>query len=321
MTSQPTRRRGSVASALAASAALLFSAVSANAGPPLQPQTGPLPDLVVGATRLASSLRISSRSFSGSSCSVVEGCVVPGSRRILEFDTQIINYGNADAVLGTPSSRPELFVFSPCHGHYHMLDSLDYSMAFGGQDTVSLYDAATGSFFLKNTNSAGSADSAYGFGAPNMMPIAGDWNADGTSTTGVYDPATGSFFLKNSNAGGPADVQFAFGAGGQGFVPVVGDWDGDGDDTIGLYLSASATFFLKNANAPGPADSAFSYGPAGLVPLAGDWDNNGFDTIGVFHPSSTAWFLRNSNTPGPADLVFTYGPAGAGALVGDWDGQ
>ena len=326
MASEFLRRRGRFASAAAMSTAMLLSSVAAFAGPPALPAApqGPLPDLVVSATRLTSSLRISNKTFGSGNCSVVEGCVVAGSRRVLEFDTQIVNQGNADAVLGTPSSRPDLFVFSPCHGHFHMLDSLDYSMAYGGLDSVSLYDSATGSFFLANKNAGGAADIVYGFGAPGLVPISGDWNADGKSTNGVYDPATGAFFLKNSAAPGPADVVFSFGAGNQGYVPVTGDWDGDGDDTIGLYHPASGSFFLRNANSSGNADILFGYGAggAGLVPVAGDWNSDDFDTIGLYHPPTGNFFLRNSNSSGFADVVFGFGPGGAlKPVVGDWNGS
>lgn len=326
MASEFSRRRGKFASAAATSAALLLSSVAAFAGPPAMPAApqGPLPDLVVGASRLTSSLRISNKTFGSNSCSVVEGCVVAGSRRVLEFDTQIINYGNADAVLGTPTSRPDLFVFSPCHGHYHMLDSLDYSMAYGGLDTVSLYDNATGNFFLANKNASGAADVVYGFGAPGLVPISGDWNADGKSTNGVYDPSTGAFFLKNSAVPGPADVVLTFGAGGQGFVPVTGDWDGDGDDTIGLYHPASGSFFLRNTNSNGPADIVFGYGAAGagFVPVAGDWNSDDFDSVGLYSPATGTYFLKNTNAGGGADIVFSYGPGGSfKPVVGDWNGS
>ena len=325
MASEFSRRRGAFASAVATSAALLLSSVAAYAGPPAVPAApqGPLPDLIVGATRLTSSLRISNKTFGSNNCSVVEGCVVAGSRRVLEFDTQIINQGNADAVLGTPTSRPDLFGFSPCHGHYHMLDSLDYSMAFGGQHSVSLYDVSTGNFFITNKNGAGGAEIIYGFGAPGMVPISGDWNADGKSTNGVYDPASGAFFLKNSNSPGPADLLFTFGQAGLSYLAIAGDWNGDGKDSIGLYDPALSVFFLKNDNAPGAADTAVGYGAAasGWKPVRGDYDRAGLDTIGLFDQTSGFFFLRNSNTAGNAEAVFSFGASGALPLIGDWDGN
>jgi hypothetical protein len=49
-----------------------------------------------------------------------------------------------------------------------------------GSDTVGVTDATTGTFFLKNTNAAGDADTIFGFGPGglNFVPVAGDWDYD-----------------------------------------------------------------------------------------------------------------------------------------------
>ena len=122
-------------------------------------------------------------------------------------------------------------------------------------DTVGVVADSTSTFFLRNSHAPGPADVVFGYGPPGSgwIPLAGDWNGDGTDTPGLYAPATGTFFLKNTNAPGPADLVYSFGPIG-GIVPLVGDWDGDGVDTVGVFLPASATFFLRNAHAPGAAD-------------------------------------------------------------------
>jgi hypothetical protein len=60
------------------------------------------------------------------------------------------------------------------------------------------------------------------FGKPGDLPLAGDWNGDGTVTFGVYRPSDGVFRLRNAIAPGPPDVTFRFGP--PGSVPVVGSW-------------------------------------------------------------------------------------------------
>ncbi|MGQ0572111.1 MAG: DUF7948 domain-containing protein [Armatimonadota bacterium] len=194
-----------------------------------------------------------------------------------------------------------------------------------GMETVGLHNPATSTFFLKNTNAAGPADVVFGYGPGGLgwVPLAGDWDGNGTDTAGIYDPMTSTFFLKNTNAAGPADIVFSYGPGGMGWMPVVGDWDGDGDDTVGLYDGTSSTFFLRNTHAAGPADVVFGYGPAGAgwTPLTGDWDGNSTDTVGLYNGGAATFFLRNTNAAGLADIVFAYGPAGMGwiPVVGDWD--
>ena len=201
------------------------------------------------------------------------------------------------------------------------------SVAPAGSDTIGIYIAASGAWFLRNTNSSGGADAVFTFGAGGggVEPLRGDWDGDGIDTPGLFAPSTGAFFLRNTNSPGGADIVFTFGAPNGGYIPMVGDWDGDGTDTIGLYAPSSSVFFLRNSNAPGGADIVVGFGPAGSgwTPMSGDWDGNGTDTVGLFVPSTSTFFLRNANAPGGADVVFGFGPAGSGwtPLAGDFDGN
>ncbi len=196
-----------------------------------------------------------------------------------------------------------------------------------GSDSIGIYLADTGAWFLRNSNSSGGADAVFTFGAggAGVVPLRGDWDGDGVDTPGLFAPSTGAFFLRNSNSPGGADIVFTFGAPNGGYVAMVGDWDGDGTDTIGLYAPSTSNFFLRNANAPGGADVVVGFGPAGSgwTPMSGDWDGNGTDTVGLYAPSTSTFFLRNANAPGGADVVFGFGPAGSGwtPLAGDFDGN
>jgi CSLREA domain-containing protein len=197
----------------------------------------------------------------------------------------------------------------------------------GGTDTAGLYDPATSTFFLRNSNSSAPADLVFGYGpgGAGWIPVVGDWNGNGVDTIGLYDPTSSVFFLRNANSSGPADLVFGYGPAGAGWIPIAGDWNGDGIETIGLYDPATSTFFLSNSNSSAPAALVFTYGPAGAgwIPIAGDWNGDGVDTIGLYDPATSTFFLRNSNSSAPADLVFTYGPGGAGwkPLAGDWNGD
>ncbi|HKA23012.1 MAG TPA: PQQ-dependent sugar dehydrogenase [Blastocatellia bacterium] len=206
------------------------------------------------------------------------------------------------------------------------LGSSIYRIGTGpGVDTPGLYDPSNAAFFLRNSNSVGTADTAFPYGpsGAGLIPIVGDWNGDGIDTIGLYDPANAAFFLRNSNSGGNAEITFNFGPAGMGLIPIVGDWNGDGIDTVGLYDPVNSAFFLRNSNSAGVADITFSYGPGnmGLQPITGDWNGDGITTIGLYSPTQGSFFLRNSNSVGVADITFKYGPAGMGfiPLVGDWN--
>lgn len=188
-------------------------------------------------------------------------------------------------------------------------------------DSIGVYNPATATSFLRNSNSSGVADvPPFNYGIPNWVPISGDWNGDGTDTISVYNPSTATFFLRNSNTSGNADVTFNYGI--PGWVPVAGDWDNDGTDTIGVYNPSTATFFLRNSNDSGVADATFNYGLPNWTPLAGDWNGDGTDTVGVFNAATATFFLRNANSSGPADIPgFNFGGAGWTPLAGDWNGD
>jgi hypothetical protein len=65
---------------------------------------------------------ISTQAFTANDHDVQDGCVTPGSHKIMRFDFLSYNAGNSDLVIGSPASRPDLFVWSAGHGHYHLRD-------------------------------------------------------------------------------------------------------------------------------------------------------------------------------------------------------
>ncbi len=84
-----------------------------------------LPDLVIVASALNPT--IDTETFDPSSCAVVEGLIQAGTRRVIRFDTETENQGNADLFFGDPSTNP-LFVWAPCHAHYHFNNYMSYRL-------------------------------------------------------------------------------------------------------------------------------------------------------------------------------------------------
>ncbi|GAA0690446.1 hypothetical protein GCM10010193_51000 [Kitasatospora atroaurantiaca] len=168
-------------------------------------------------------------------------------------------------------------------------------------------------WYMRDSLSSGIATTTFNYGDAGDLPMAGDWDGNGTSTPGVVRGAT--WYLRNSNTSGVADIAFSYG--NPGDVPVVGDWDGNGTYTPGVVRGA--TWYLRNSNTSGVADITLSYGNPGDVPVVGDWDGSGTSTPGVVR--GTTWYLRNSNTSGVANVSLDYGNPGDRPVVGDWDGN
>src|SRR5215510_10011158 len=86
---------------------------------------GGKPDLALDPQRFVSQMEIVDRAFAPDDCAIAEEVVGgPGVRRLLRFDTVLMNRGDGDLVVGdrrdpnNPSAP--YFVFHACHGHYHI---------------------------------------------------------------------------------------------------------------------------------------------------------------------------------------------------------
>ena len=98
------------------------------------------PDLVVDAAKLASSWVISTEYLPATLCSVQEGDVPPGTRRLLRFTVTTPNVGDADVFIGDPRTHIDpngdgsyadsdgLFEFASCHHHFHFRNYASYEM-------------------------------------------------------------------------------------------------------------------------------------------------------------------------------------------------
>ncbi len=86
---------------------------------------GALPDLSIYLP--AANPHVVYRTFDPNDCTVLEGCVDAGTRRLLMFTSQTRNVGAADLVLGDPSTN-SLFVYYACHNHYHYQGFAEYRL-------------------------------------------------------------------------------------------------------------------------------------------------------------------------------------------------
>ena len=109
----------------------------------------PLPDLVINKDRLSDEILFDRVNVRESSCSYAEQCVGGlGERRVLRFSVEAINQGQATLTVPPPEERPDLFLFSTCHGHYHfggfakyeLLDDRDQVVVTGRKQAYCMED-------------------------------------------------------------------------------------------------------------------------------------------------------------------------------------
>ena len=103
--------------------ALFCAAAAALALAPGPAAADGMPDLIVRADRLASQWVVRDEKLSADTCSVIEGEVTAGVRRLLRFTVMTPNVGDADISIGDPNEHVAaddgLFEFATCHHHYH----------------------------------------------------------------------------------------------------------------------------------------------------------------------------------------------------------
>jgi hypothetical protein len=97
----------------------LFSAPALPVHASAQTAARDLPNLVIDTARVQSSETFKTEMFTAKDCAYVENSLTgTGKRTLVRFDVSSANRGTSALVLGNPVGSP-LFVYSPCHKHYH----------------------------------------------------------------------------------------------------------------------------------------------------------------------------------------------------------
>lgn len=140
---------------------------------------GGKPDLTVDPQRFTSQMEIIDRLFEDGSCAVQEGAVGgAGYRRLLRFDTVVLNGGDGDLVVGdrsdTNNPYAEWFFFATCHGHYHIRDFSNYELL--NSDRTVVVAAQKGGFcFEDSLKYDGGKSNGYNCGFQGITSGWGDW--------------------------------------------------------------------------------------------------------------------------------------------------
>ena len=112
------------------------------------------PDLIVRQDTLGQQWVVRDENLAASFCSVIEGGVTPGLRRLLRFTVMTPNIGDADVFIGDPNEHvalnDELFEFAECHAHYHFKHYAEYRLI--DPRTGKLWRAAKRGFCMLDTD-------------------------------------------------------------------------------------------------------------------------------------------------------------------------
>lgn len=123
-------------------------------------------------------------------------------------------------------------------------------------------------------------DHSFSYGHGGDIPIAGDWNGDGTTKIGVFREGKWLLDIDGNGRYEASDIEIDWtGHAGQ---PVVGDFNGDGITDIGLFHQGRWHVDTNNDRALDALDTAFEMGGAGDVPMVGDWDGDGIDEAAIY---------------------------------------
>ncbi len=273
--------------------------------------------------------------------------------------------GTSRYAAGVPVTVPTIFAHrdvgsTACPGAYGYKRMGEIrSLAAAKMSNPALQQRLQPQVLARNTNTSGVAEATVLRGDPGDVPLACDWDGNGTETVGIY--RNGRFVLFDSDANDARPVA-DFWFGDRGDVPLCGDWDGDGRASVAVWRKG--WFYLRNDNASGVAQGAFPFGNVVAQPVAGNWDGDAFDTVGVYmgnilyytntnlRPTAAGqvafgagsdrilagdwtgtgrdtigvyrngtFFLTNDLTRPTTDVVARYGDAGDRGLVGDWNGD
>jgi hypothetical protein len=112
------------------------------------------PDLIVREDLLAHQWVVRDENLPTNACSVIEGGVTPGLRRLVRFTVMTPNVGDTDINLGDPNehvaANDGLYEFASCHRHFHFKHYATYELV--DPDTGKIWRAAKRGFCMLDTD-------------------------------------------------------------------------------------------------------------------------------------------------------------------------
>jgi len=243
------------------------------------------PNLTVRYDILGSQWLVRDENLSAAACSVEEGSVTPGLRRLVRFTVTTPNIGDADIYVGDPNAHVAandgLFELATCHRHYHFRHYALYQLI--DPKSGKIWRAAKRGFCMLDTDPN---PASLGYGSPGP---------------GKYHNCGAVGFPGNQGVtAGWADT-YRFYLAGQFFVLD----GGDGQDPVppGEYvirITVNPPFVAKKGE---PCPYTDTNGFCHQLPESNYDDNVGQTTIKIpSHPGRDGFGpLKGDNTPAVED--------------------
>lgn len=112
------------------------------------------PDMIVRTDILERQWVVRDENLAANYCSVIEGNVTPGLRRLVRFTVTTANVGNADIHIGDPqvhyAAGDGLFELATCHQHFHFRNYALYELV--DPATGKVWKAAKAGFCMLDTD-------------------------------------------------------------------------------------------------------------------------------------------------------------------------
>ena len=151
---------------------------------------------------------------------------------------------------------------------------------------LAIWRPSTGVWWVQNP-ATGSTWTTQTWGENGDIPVAGDFDGDGTTDFSVFRPGNTTWYVIHSSTGGT--YSYAFGASGDLVAPA--DYDGDGKTDEAIYRPSEGKWYIHASTA---GYYYQSWGANGDLPAPADYDGDGKADLGVFRPSDRKFYSINS---------------------------
>jgi hypothetical protein len=170
----------------------------------------------------------------------------------------------------------------------------------------------------------------YGFGGPDYLPVAGDYDGDGKADPAIYCATSGQWLaLLSGSDYTPTALE---GLGGPDQVPLALDFDGDGKADPAVYQTATASTDLAGSGQAGDWTALLSgsgylpahvsaFGGAGFQPVPADYLGLAHANAAIYETASGNWFVLLAADSAATLSLENFGGPDAVPLAADFDGD